>query len=410
MNLKGFIIMVLLLVAVSFAPAAGAGMPGDENGDSVLSRQEVSENILRFLACDAGEECTQVLDEKEILDIIYIYSVWGGRPKEITDSAGNKHTLVSPLHSVVVMNGETLETMRSLGVSSSTVTAVDKYTPQKPEFFPEYAATPSVGSIWAPDYERILAARPDAVFLYATVSTKECDEIEQRITAADPAITVFRIDCYHPETYLDDVKILGEIFDRQEDSIRLTAFYTSILDTLDETLSTADPGSRPQVYFETWTDYKTAGPGSGYHDKIELAGGDNIFSDSAAEYPEIDPEAVIERQPEVIVKLVGTGKYTFGGYSGINATEFATVRDALVYRPGWNTLSAVRDDRVYVLHNGIVGGPQYIIGEAYLAKWFHPALFAGLPPEELHRTYLRDFQGLDAAKADPSQFVYPVGS
>ena len=41
MNLKGFLI-IILLAAISFAPAAGAGMPGDENGDSVLSRQELS--------------------------------------------------------------------------------------------------------------------------------------------------------------------------------------------------------------------------------------------------------------------------------------------------------------------------------------------------------------------------------
>jgi len=407
---KRYFIMLLLLAAVFFAPAAGAGMPGDENGDSVLSRQEVAEHILRYLACDAGEDCIQAPDKNEILDIVHIYSAWDGRPKVIVDSAGKTHTLVRPFHSVVVMNSETIETMRSLGVAPSVVVAVDKYTPQKPEFFPEYAGTPSVGSIWAPDYERILATRPDAVFLYATVSTKECDEIEQRITTANPEITIFRIDCYHPETYLDDVKTLGEIFDRHEGSERLSGFYSSILDTLDDALSTADPGSRPEVYFETWTDYKTAGPGSGYHDKIELAGGKNIFSDSAAEYPEIDPEAVIERQPDVVVKLVGTGKYTFGGYTGINATEFARVRDALVSRPGWNSLPAVRDDRVYVLHTGIVDGPQSIIGESYLAKWFHPALFAGLEPEELHHTYLREFQGLDAAKADPSRFVYPVES
>ncbi|HRX34690.1 MAG TPA: ABC transporter substrate-binding protein, partial [Methanoregulaceae archaeon] len=299
MNLKGFLI-IILLAAVSFAPAAGAGMPGDENGDSVLSRQELSENILRYLACDAGEDCIDSPDKYEILDIVHIYSAWGGRPKEIVDSSGKTHTLVRPLHSVVVMNGETLETLRSLGVPASMVAAVDKYTGQKPEFFPEYAATPSVGSIWAPDYERILASRPDAVFLYATVSRSECDEIERRITSANPEITVFRIDCYHPETYLDDARILGEIFDRQEESRRVSGFYTSILNTLNDGLAGATSGSCPAVYFETWTDFKTAGPGSGYHDKIKLAGGENIFADSAAEYPEIDPEAVVERQPDVV--------------------------------------------------------------------------------------------------------------
>jgi iron complex transport system substrate-binding protein len=331
--------------------------------------------------------------------------MWGGKPKLVADSSGKTRTLTRPLRHIVVMNSETLETLRSLGVSPSVVVAVDKYTAQKPEFFPEYKNTPSVGSIWAPDYERILAARPDAVFLYATVSSTECDEIEKRITAANPEITVFRVDSYHPSTYLADVKILGEIFDKKKESERLTAFYTSIQDSVAAGHSS---GQKPDVYFETWTDYKSASEGSGYHDKIVIAGGENIFAESAAEYPEIDPEAIIASQPAVVVKLVGSGSYVFGGYSGENTTRFPEVKYALLSRPGWNTLPAVRDRRVFIIHNAILGGPQYVIGTAYLASWFFPDEYPDLDPAAIHRMYLRDFQGLDESLARPERFVYPV--
>lgn len=401
---SGYGAIALLFFIIIISPATGA-MPGDTDNDLTLTKSEISSALLDYLDCRAGGSCSGAPAGQDLVDAAYIYTMWGGKPKQVTDSSGMTRTLTRPLHRIVVMNSETLETMRSLGVSPSMVTAVDKYTVQRPEFFPEYQNTPAVGSVWVPDYERILAARPDAVFLYATVSSTECDEIEKRITSANPGITVFRIDCYHPATYLGDVGILGEIFDRQEESTRLTAFYQSIQDTI-----AAGHASeiKPSVYFEMWTDYKSVSEGSGYHDKIVIAGGDNIFAVNAAEYPEVDPEAIIKGQPEVIVKLVGTGSYAFGGYTGENATRFSGVRDALIARPGWNTLPAVRNGRVFVLHNAILGGPEYAIGTAYMAAWFFPDRYAGLDPAGIHRTYLRDFQGLDESLAQPEQFVFPV--
>ena len=397
--------VILLFIVLASVSAASGAIPADTDGDLLLTKPELASAMLAYLDCRAGGSCSGALSGQDLADAAYVFTMWDGKPKQVTDSSGKTRTLTRPLHHIVVMNSETLETMRSLGVSPSMVTAVDKYIAQKPEFFPEYRKTPSVGSIWAPDYERILAARPDAVFLYATVSSTECDEIEKRITSANPEITVFRIDAYHPSTYLSDVRILGEIFDRQEEGERLTAFYQSVQGTVAAGHASAE---KPSVYFETWTDYKSASEGSGYHDKIEIAGGRNIFAQSAAEYPEVDPEAIIAGQPDVIVKLVGSGNYVFGGYSGENATRFSAVRDALIARPGWNTLPAVRNGRVFVLHNAVVGGPQYVIGTAYLASWFYPDRYPDLDPAGVHRTYLRDFQGLDESLARPERFVYPV--
>jgi len=399
----GTIALLLLALVIAF-PVIGA-IPADTNNDLTLTKSELSSAVLSYLDCRAGGSCSGAPVAQDLVDAAYVFTEWDGKQKQVTDSSGTIRTLTRPLHRIVVMNSETLETMRSLNVSPSIVAAVDKYTLQKPEFFPEYNATPSVGSIWAPDYERILAAHPDGVFLYATVSSKECDEIEQRIISVNPRITVFRVDCYHPATYLEDVGILGEIFDRKEESARLAAFYTSIQNAVAEGHLL---GGAPDVYFETWTDNKSAAEGSGYHEKVVNAGGKNIFAGSAVEYPEVDPEAIIARQPEVIVKLVGSGAYVFGGYSGINVTRFSGVRDALLSRPGWDTIPAVRNGRVFVIHNAILGGPQYVIGTAYLATWFYPDRYNNLDPAAIHRTYLRDFQKLNESLARPELFVYPV--
>lgn len=381
---------------------ADAALPGDLDDNGVIAREELASSILGHLSQDTNISDAPISD---LQDSAWVFVHWGGTARTVIDASGKSLILTRPLRRIIVMNSETLETMRSLGVTSERVVAVDKYIAQKPEFFPEYAGYPSVGSIWAPDYEKMLSLRPDALFLYASVSKAECDEIERRITTSRPDLPVFRIDCYLPETYLEDTARLAEIFGMEEKGARLAAFYAGALAKVDAAASSSAP---PEVYFETWNDFKSVARGSGYHDKVTMAGGANIFRDNPAEYPEIDPEAVISRKPEVVVKLVGSSKYIFGGYSGENTTRFADVRDTLLPRAGWSSLPAVRDGRVYVLHNAVMGGPQYLIGVTYMARWFHPDRAADLDPELLHRTYLQEFQGLDPGLARSDRFVFPA--
>jgi iron complex transport system substrate-binding protein len=389
---------ILVMVACTIASAA---LPGDTDGDGVISRDELAGQVI---AAMAPEKQISRNEFRDLQDAAWIYLHWNGTSREVSDSAGRTSVLSRPLRRIVVMNSETLETMRSLGIGRESVVAVDKYNSHKPEFYPEYAGYPSVGSIWAPDYEKIISLQPDAVFLYASVSTAECDEIERRVRASLPGVYVFRFDCYRPETYLEDAGGIALIFGKEEEFERLSQFYTDARRMVE--LATSG-GSRPLVYIETWNDYKSAARGSGYHDKVTMAGGENIFGDSDAEYPEVDPESIIARRPEVVVKLTGSGKYIFGGYSGENRTRFAEVYRDILARPGWSSLPAVRDGRVYVLHNAILGGPEYIIGVTYMARWFHPRQAGDLDPENLHRRYLEEFQGLSPSLARPDMFIYP---
>ena len=396
----------LLLVAAAFilitCTIVSAGLPGDPDSDGVITRDELAGQVIA--AMESGKPLSGQ-EFQDLRDAAWIYLHWDGKARTVTDSTGRAVTLSRPLRRIIVMNSETLETMRSLGVGRESVIAVDKYNAHKPEFFPEYAGYPSVGSVWAPDYEKIISLQPDAIFLYASVSTAECDEIEKRVKTSLPGTAVFRFDCYLPETYLGDSQNIARIFGRKHDFERLSDFYTQALGKVKRVAAAGDP---PLVYLETWNDFKSASRGSGYHDKITMAGGTNIFADSPAEYPEVDPESIVARKPDVIVKLAGSGKYIFGGYSGENSTRFAEVYNAILARPGWNSLPAVRNGRVYVLHNGILGGPQYIIGVTYMARWFHPQQAGDLDPEGLHRRYLEEFQGLAPSLARPDMFIYPV--
>lgn len=397
--MKLFHVILAVALCISFSLPVAATLPGDTSGNDHLEKPELAATVLAAL-----KDGTTIQDAR---DAAYVYTFWNGSPKRITDSSGKDRVIWRPFHRIVVMNSETLETMRSIGYNTSPVVGVDKFTLQGDEFFPEFVDTVGIGSIWAPDYEKIVSLQPDAIFLYATVSKSSCDEIEAKLAQTSPDITVLRFDGYLPETYPTEISVMSDLLDCQERGPEFREFYTANLDAVTSRVLSIPEGDRVKVYFETWTDYKSCAAGSGYDQKIRMAGGSNIFTDETAEYPEIDPEVVLDRSPQVIIKLVGSGKYTFGGYNGGDEALFQQVYRDITSRKGWASLEAVRENRTYLLHTDILGGPHFFISVQYMAKWFYPERFADLDPARVHAEYLSRYQGLQSTLLNGQIFAYP---
>jgi len=400
------IILILLLPMILAAPASAVeGIPGDADGDDVLTFSEYNAAVLSYLDAaymgGAGE-----IGRNDVQDAAWVYAHRDGKPLVVTDSSGRTLTLYRPLRRVVTFSGEALETLRSVGFDMEKVVAADKFSHEKTTFFPECQDKPDIGSIWSPDMERVVSLNPDAVFLYASISTSACDDIQRRLEASSPGIRVFRFDCFKPATYPEEIRKIAAIIDEPQRGEEFASFYESTMDRVRKDTAEIPTDERVQVYFEYWTDYKTVAAGSGYNEKIEIAGGLNPFAGESGEYPIIDPEAVIVADPQVIVKLAGQG-LAVGGYAHHDPEALAEIRSALLERPGWSRISAVKDGRVYVIHSDILGGAQHFIGTAYLAKWFYPDRFADLDPRAIHQRYLSEFQGIDFDLASEGSFVYP---
>ena len=396
---------LLLVLAVPASASTGGGIVGDADGDGVLTSAEYASATLAYLDA-AYMGGTGVLDRTDIQDAAWVYTYWDGRPLTITDSSGKTMTLYRPLRRVVTFSGESLETLRSLGFDMEKVVAVDKYSHEKKTFFPECQGKANVGSVWSPDMERVLSVRPDAVFLYATISVSACDDIQKRLEASSPNIRVFRFDCFKPATYAGEIRTIASMIGRKDRGEEFASFYESTMDRIRDGTAGVPDGEKTRVYFEYWYDYTTVSAGSGYNEKIGLAGGVNPFSVGTTEYPTVDPEAILLADPEVVVKLAGQG-LAVGGYAGHDPQALGAIRSTLIERPGWSSISAVKDGRVYVIHSDILGGAQHFIGTAYLAKWFYPDRFADLDPHAIHQRYLTEFQGIDFDLASKGTFVYP---
>jgi iron complex transport system substrate-binding protein len=96
---------------------------------------------------------------------------------------------------------------------------------------------------------------------------------------------------------------------------------------------------------------------------INLAGGKNIGASLQGEYVQISQEELIVQDPQVI--FLGDALY-----GGITAESVAA-------RPGWENISAVKNNLVLPLNDDLVSrpGPRMIDGLEFLAKVLHPELF-----------------------------------
>ncbi|MCW4031038.1 MAG: ABC transporter substrate-binding protein, partial [Candidatus Bathyarchaeota archaeon] len=112
----------------------------------------------------------------------------------------------------------------------------------------------------------------------------------------------------------------------------------------------------------------TAGSKAWQNELIEIAGGINIFDDQELEYFQSSAEAVIERNPDII--LLPAEGMGFG-------EPFWVSLDAVKARPGWSTISAVQNDGLVEVDSNTIAraGPRVAVIIEDLAEAFHPELF-----------------------------------
>ena len=405
-----FVISAAILFNIPVCAGTQESLPLDKNGDLVITADELAPEILSYLTEKYLNENESAVYDQDLADAAYIYANWDGKPKTVHDSKDQEVILYRPLRNIAVMNSETLETMRSLGLDEDIVSGVGKYTLADEVFFPEYLDKENIGSVWSPDYEKIISLSPDALFIYADFMEETADEIQEKIQSMDPSIKVFRFDMYYPSTYINETKLLATVIDKEDEDKKLADFYDEQLDIISSAYEGIPKNERTQIYFESWDDYKSAANGSGYNEKINIAGGVSIFEDATPEYPIVSPEEILVKNPDVIVKLIGSGELAFGGYEDNDTSNAQEVYTTITTRAGWQSLDAVKDGHVYILSNDIFGGPEYILGTLYLAKWLYPEELWDINPEDVHQKYISEFQHLDFDVEDNGVFVWTGNS
>ena len=150
------------------------------------------------------------------------------------------------------------------------------------------------------------------------------------------------------------------------------------------------------MYWEYGGDYTTCIPGTsndGWHNMIQMAGGENIFGDASLAGKDIDPEQILEADPDLIVKIyAGEVVGNSGVFTAPPQEEFAGKAQIMLARPGWKDLTAVKEGNFYLNTAFMSGGLGKMVGAAYMAKWLYPELMTDLDPDQIFADWMA-YQG-----------------
>ena len=196
---------------------------------------------------------------------------------------------------IIAMGPNSAEIVCALGACDQIV-GVSKFC----VYPPELANKPQVGGLYDPDLERIAALRPD--LLVTRGRNEAVDALCERLGVqvyADATDSFAGIE--------QSVRDLGNILDRAPQADELVREFQSRLSAIRR--ATAGK-SRPRVFLtvsrnpDRLANILTTGKGTFLGEMIECAGGDNVFGDLDMRYPEVSPEGILARRPQVIIELM----------------------------------------------------------------------------------------------------------
>lgn len=351
-------------------------------------------------------------------DIVQVEKIINGTQTEITivDSDNKTVTIKQPLERIVIYTHQCAEILQLLGVQDKVVGVRDTFANQ-PQRFPKMSRDQSIGSGGEPDVEAVLKVNPDAILAYTWYPTEE--SLDAKLP---PEVKVLRFDCecsgLGPDAMREKVKLLGIVLAAREKANEYLQWHDRILSQVEEKVAGISQDDRIEVYLEstpegdrTISSRTAIGTGHAAHKLVEMAGGVNIaagnlpgYEDTPMEYGEIETEWILSQNPDVIVgRAMGAG---IRPYENVNNSllqkYFLEIKDL----PGFNNISAVKDDRVYIITNDYAVTPNYPSALLLLAKWFYPDRFADLNPEAAHQEYV-NMMGLDFDVREKGAFFYP---
>lgn len=245
---------------------------------------------------------------------------------QLTDFAGNKIFLDKPAQRIVALSPHIAENIFSAGAGKKLVATVD-YSD-----FPAQAATiKRIGAFNTLSLEVILAVNPDLVIAWGSGNGPQ---IISQLRSLGFAVYVDE-----PITLQDVMKSIGDIgllAGTTEISEKVVSDFEEKLSAL---RSANEKKSPVNVLYEVWHDpLQTLNQNHIISSIINLCQGENIFSDAIPHAPKVSVEAVIARNPDVIVA------------SGLGEEEPSWLPEW----QRWPSINAVKNNSVFYIPPDII--------------------------------------------------------
>jgi iron complex transport system substrate-binding protein len=230
----------------------------------------------------------------------------------VRDDRGTEHRIAAPPQRIVSMLPSLTELVWVLGAGPRLV-GVDRYS----NWPADVARLPRLGGMDDAQIEAIAALKPDVIL--ASTSSRAMDRMEA---------LGFRVVRFKSDGHADvrrTLDALARLLGQPEDGARV---WARLEREMDQAAARVPIGLRGQrVYFEIGGGPYAAGTTSFIGETLTRLGMANIVPAELGPFPKLNPEFVVRARPDLIM----------GGQRE---------QAALAQRPGWNSLAAVRQQRL----------------------------------------------------------------
>ncbi|GAA5535054.1 ABC transporter substrate-binding protein [Deinococcus aluminii] len=264
-------------------------------------------------------------------------------PLTVTDDLGRTVTLPREPQRIIAMLPSHTETLVAIGAGDRLV-AVDRFSN-----FPKNVTDrlPKVGSAYQPNLEAILALKPDLVLADESSGSRLTEKLAQA------GLTVYGGSAQTYNEVFEKIGVLGKLTNHEAGALKLITSLRADLNALQQSVL-----GLPKVstYYEVDPSPYSVGPDSFIGTLITKAGGRTIVPARLGDFPKLDPELIVQANPQAMIGL-----------------SLADARK----RSGWANLQAVKTGRVFLPsaeeRDALSRpGPRLPVALRALIRWLHP--------------------------------------
>jgi len=276
-------------------------------------------------------------------------------PLTIIDDLGRTVTIERLPQRIVSLAPSNTEILFALGLEDKLVGTTDYCD------YPEAAkAKPRVAGYLTPDIEKLVSLEPDLVIAESIHEKMVLPALEKL------GLTVIVMSAESIDTVLKDIALIGQINGKGRAASQLINNLTNRIEAVTAKTKDLPAEKRHRVLYVCWHDpIWTMGHKTFINHLIWKAGGVNIFADDFEKSRVVSLEAIVARNPQVIIV---SGMGTSGDLIYNNIKKETRLRD----------VDAMRNSCVYKISDANLierPGPRIVDGLEEVARLIHPEIF-----------------------------------
>ena len=353
--------IVVSIMAMSLCACTGKA---DQSASAAGSSVQQSEEFTEQLSTDSAAESEAESTEEPATRII-------------TDSTGRDVEIPSRVESIVCVGVGALRYSCYMD-AAGLVVGVEDYEVKEGMSrlynyvnFDKFKDLPVTGTNGEPNIEEIITAGPQVIVM-SSYASADADDLQEK--SGIPVVMVPGSDTTLDDNAYETIRIMGELYGKEDRAQELTAYLKGIQKDLDDRTADIPEEDKPSVYV-AGVSFKGAHGFEGteaYYGPFELIHANNLANttDQTGAF-DIDLEQVLTWDPEIIF-------LDFNGMSLINE-DYADNPDY------YQNLTAVKEGKVYsqISFRSSASNLETALADAYYAACImYPEQFSDIDPVE----------------------------